>query len=252
MRRLAAILALILGPGAAGAVTCQETLFEGHAFTLCEVAAGEDLRLFSSGPEGPFAGFSGLAAHLAGQGLGLAFAMNAGMYDEALAPIGLHIEEGVEIHRIVTREGPGNFGLLPNGVFCMTRAGDGGPTFQIIESRAFADDPPACWLATQSGPLLVIDGALHPAFRAGSESVNYRNGVGVADDGSRAVFAIADDAVNFDTFARFFRDGLGIADALFLDGSVSRLHAPDLGRSDPGFPIGPILGVVVPAPGAGG
>lgn len=246
MRLFAALCLLVAGAGAAGAVTCHGTVFEGQPFTICEVAADEDLRLFSAGPEGPFAGFAALDGHLAARGLKLEFAMNAGMFDAELAPIGLHVEDGVEVHRIVTREGPGNFGMLPNGVFCMTRAGDGGSTFQIVESRTFAADPPACWQATQSGPLLVIGGALHPAFRAGSESVNWRNGVGVNAGGSRAVFAISDEPVNFDTFARLFRDGLGIADALFLDGSVSRLHAPVIGRSDAGFPIGPILAVVSP------
>ena len=51
----------------------------------------------------------------------------------------------------------------------------------------------------------------------------------------------------FHDFARFFRDRLGCADALFLDGgSAPGLYDPDLGRDDPpghgGY--GPIIAVV--------
>lgn len=241
-----AILAGLVGLFAqeAAAVGCRDLIFEQAGYTVCEVRAGEDLRLFNQGPDGPFASFSALESFLAPSGKTLRFAMNAGMFDEDLAPVGLYVEAGVEAKKLVLRDGPGNFGMLPNGVFCMTQAGDGGPAFQILESRAFADLKPACWMATQSGPMLVIDGALHPKFLSSSDSVNYRNGVGVSDDGSTAFFVIANDLVNFHSFARVFRDELGLAQALFLDGSISRLYAPDLGRSDIGFPIGPIVAVV--------
>jgi uncharacterized protein YigE (DUF2233 family) len=32
--------------------------------------------------------------------------------------------------------------------------------------------------------------------------------------------------------------------ALYFDGKISRLFAPELGRSDIGFPIGPMVGLV--------
>jgi len=122
----------------------------------------------------------------------------------------------------------------------------------VIESRAYAADPPACRHATQSGPMLVIDGALHPRFLAESTSLNIRNGVGVDATGTRAYFAISNDMVNFHQFGRFFRDYLGVANALYLDGRVSRLYAPDYGRNDFGFWLGPILGTVIDAGGGGG
>lgn len=230
----------------AAAVTCRDLSFEQASYSVCEVRAGEDLRLFHQGPDGPFANFAALESYLEPAGKTLSFAMNAGMFGEDLAPVGLYVEAGVEMRKLVLREGPGNFGLLPNGVFCMTQAGDSGPVFQILESRTFGDVLPACWMATQSGPMLVIDGALHPKFVASSESLNYRNGVGVSEDGSTALFAISNDLVNFHSFARLFRDELGVRQALFLDGSISRLYAPELGRSDIGFPIGPIVAVVTP------
>lgn len=246
MRLLFSAVFWLVLPGLASAVSCRDQDFDGASYTVCEVQAGEDLRLFAEGPAGPFGSFAVLEEHLAQQGETLAFAMNAGMFDEAYQPVGLFIEAGVERKRIVTREGPGNFGLLPNGVFCMAPAGTEGPAFRITESRDFAGAPPACWMATQSGPMLVIGGQLHPKFAPDSDSLNYRNGVGVTADGARAVFVISNDPVNFHSFARLFRDALGLDQALFLDGSISRLHAPMLGRSDIGFPMGPIVAVIEP------
>lgn len=234
------LLALFMAPAIAGATTCRSASFDGADYTLCEVALGEDLRLFHTGPDGAYGSFRSVNAALAATGQTLGFAMNAGMYHRDLAPVGLYVEEGREEAPLVTREGPGNFGLLPNGVFCI------GERFRIVESRAFRDEGPTCRFATQSGPMLVIDGDLHPRFLPGSDSTYIRNGVGVSADGTRAVFAISEGRVNFHSFARFFRDALGLPDALYLDGSISRLYAPALGRHDGGFPMGPIVGTVVP------
>ena len=66
-------------------------------------------------------------------------------------------------------------------------------------------------------------------------------------DGTTAIFAISDEPVTFYAFARLFRDGLGCANALFLDGSVSSLYAPELGRDDELTPLGPMIGVSAPA-----
>ena len=238
MRLLA--LALLLAPTAMQAADCRDTSFEGASYTLCEVTAGEDLRLFQSGPDGAYGSFKNVDAALATEGKALGFAMNAGMYHRDLAPVGLYVENGVEVSKLVTRAGPGNFGLLPNGVFCID---DG---FRVIESRVFRKERPDCRYATQSGPMLVIGGKLHPKLLADSDSLYVRNGVGVSRDGTRAVFAISNEAVNFHTFARLFRDALGLPDALYFDGNISRLYAPALGRHDGGFPMGPMVGTVVP------
>ena len=222
------------------AAECRDTTFEGASYTLCEVAADEDLRLFQSGPDGAYGSFKNVDAALAAEGKALGFAMNAGMYHRDLAPVGLYVEDGVEVSKLVTRAGPGNFGLLPNGVFCI------GETFRVIESRVFRKTRPDCRYATQSGPMLVIKGKLHPKLVPDSDSLYVRNGVGVSEDGTRAVFAISNDAVNFHSFARLFRDALALPDALYFDGNISRLYAPSLGRHDGGFPMGPMVGTVVP------
>src|SRR5690606_5888199 len=62
-----------------------------------------------------------------------------------------------------------------------------------------------------------------------------------------AVFVISSGPVNFHTFARLFRDGLGLPDALYFDGNISRLNAPALGRDEFGFPMGPIVALAAPA-----
>ncbi len=233
--------------GTAHAQTCRDLLFEGKSYTACTVAASEDLRLFNAGPDGPYGSFKDLDDALKEQGLALGFAMNAGMFHRDLAPVGLYVELGQQRMRLITSDGPGNFGLLPNGVFCITDAG-----FAVTESLRFKSAKPECRYATQSGPMLVIEGALHPKFRPGSDSRLIRNGVGTRADGQTAVFVISNEAVNFHEFARLFRDELGLQNALFLDGTISRLYDPDHGRHDGGFPIGPIVGTVVPrTPGEG-
>ncbi|MEJ6390232.1 phosphodiester glycosidase family protein [Gymnodinialimonas ulvae] len=239
MIRAAAFLAALLAPTQVGA-QCETVLFDEAEFTACRVDLAEaDVQLFLRNGEGEVYGTFGRVEDALPEGRRLGIAMNAGMFHEDRSPVGLYVEDGEEEMRIITSDGPGNFGLLPNGVLCL---GEGEAA--VVESRQFAEDPPACTHATQSGPMLVIDGALHPRFLRDSESLNIRNGVGVDEDGRRLWMVISDQAVNFHHFARFFRDHLNTPNALYFDGRVSRLHAPEIGRSDLGFPVGPILGVV--------
>lgn len=243
-RALAAALGLLPAVTASSApAECRALTHDGRGYTVCEVRADQDLRLFLTGPDGlPFGTFDRVQKALEAEGRTLAFAMNAGMYHPDRRPVGLYRDPEGEAAPLVTSAGPGNFGMLPNGVFCF---GEG--RFAVIESRRFAAAPPACRYATQSGPMLVIGGALHPRFLPDSTSRFVRNGVGVSADGGTAWFAISDRPVTFHEFARLFRDGLGAPDALYFDGRISRLHAPALGRSDLGFPMGPIVGLVKPA-----
>ncbi len=235
MKALAAALALFAS--AADAVACRDVTHLGTSYTICEVDPAEaPLRLFLNGADGrPLGSFSAVEAERGA----LVFAMNAGMYHDDRSPVGHYVEDGEEVMRVIPNAGPGNFGMLPNGVLCLTE-----DRARVIETLAFVETAPDCLHATQSGPMLVIDGALHPRFIAGSDSRFLRNGVGTSADGTRAVFAISNEPVNFHDFALLFRDGLGLPNALFFDGKVSRLHAPALGRSDSGFALGPIVGVL--------
>ena len=244
--RVLGALLLALAPAAAAAAaakdSCRAVSFEGEGYVVCAVEPGADLRLFHRGPDGALlGGFGAVDAALAREGRRLAFAMNGGMYHPDRRPVGLYVEDGREAAPLVEGPGPGNFGMEPNGVLCIRADG-----FAIRTTPEHAGERPDCRHATQSGPMLVIDGALHPRFIEGSASRHVRNGVGVDASGRTAWLAISDRPVSFHRFARLFRDGLGAHDALYLDGKVSRLHAPSLGRSDLGWPMGPILGLAAP------
>ena len=211
---------------------CIEQRFEGSGFIVCTPASAAKLRFFAARP--------GESAKRAFRDLGLpetkiAFAMNAGMYDEAGRPIGLAIVEGRQVHKFALRAGGGNFGMKPNGVFLVRRNGRA----EIVTSEEF-EPAKDIRLATQSGPMLVIDGKLHPSFRPNGDSIYIRNGVGIAP-GGRPLFVISTDPVSFGRMARFFRDRLKTRDALYFDGSVSSLWDPANGRMDVVTKLGPII-----------
>lgn len=248
MRGLALVLlsALI---GAFGAVPtgaaparpagCQAVTHDEARYTVCRIdLRTHDLKLFLKGPDGePFGSLTRFVGSPVAKGVTMA--MNAGMYHEDLSPVGLYVQDGQETKRLNRARGPGNFHLKPNGVFYVANGQAG-----VLDTDAYVKKKLKVSLATQSGPMLVIDGELHPRFSDEGPSKKYRNGVGV-QDGRSVVFAISDEPVSFGAFARLFRDELGCRNALFLDGSVSSLHASDLNRTDISLkPIGPIIAAV--------
>jgi len=237
----AAVLALVLGvaPAAAG---CAKESYEGNGYTVCSFDLRQDhLELFSLDAEGePYGSFSALAMDLQDKGRSLVFAMNAGMYGEDLKPIGLYVEDGRTLKKANRRDGPGNFHLKPNGVFFVD-----GQTGGVMETEAFLAGGLSPRFASQSGPMLVVEGAIHPKFSADGTSLQRRNGVG-SPDPNTLVFAISESYVNFHSFARLFRDHLDCSNALFLDGSISSLHAAELGRSDGFAALGPIVALAKP------
>ena len=219
---------------------CLSTEYERNAYIICEVDLRKHtLRLYWKRPDGtPYAYLSVLPRVLEGGAGRLLFATNAGMFDPALKPVGLYVEQGRELVHVNTTSGYGNFHMKPNGVFYVS-----GDRAAVVETRAFLKQRPPADLATQSGPMLVINGHLHPRFDRHSTSLKARNGVGVRADG-KVIFAISQADVSFDTFARLFRDALNCPNALFLDGgSASNLYAPSLNRHGNIVSLGPMLAV---------
>ena len=222
-------------PAAAIQSACADRLFDGARFTVCESDSGT-IELVAAAPDEAIARtFADLKRNEAD----VAFAMNAGMYDEDGRPIGLAIVAGREVHAINRREGGGNFHLLPNGVFLVRKDGRA----EVIETSAFKPSPDIAY-ATQSGPMLVIDGKLHPRFEPDGQSRYIRNGVGVRD--GKALFAISQEPVSFGKMGRLFRDALKTPNALYFDGSVSSLWDPVNGRQDAHTLIGPMVVVSRP------
>ncbi len=245
MTRWPAVGVVLLGfccPGRA--VEFGESQVAGKRITFCRVnIRREHLQMFLRDETGePFKRFDSLAARLRRDGQSLVFAVNAGMFHPGLAPVGLCVADGQTLSPLNLAPGDGNFFLKPNGVFCVSRNGA-----QVVESSEFARLKEPVALATQSGPLLVRAGKIHPAFDPASTSRLLRNGVGVPDPDT-AIFAISEDQINFYEFATFFRDTMHCPDALFLDGSVSSLYAPALRRNDFRVDLGPMIGVTQPVP----
>jgi uncharacterized protein YigE (DUF2233 family) len=225
----------------AGTPACEPRTFEGSAFTVCPFQSSKDqIRLAWLGADGqPLRSLMALEQSLGDEAKLVRFAMNAGMYDERGAPIGLFVAEGKERKSLNSREGGGNFHLLPNGVFAVDEKG----RVSVTPTREFRKKVPSPHWATQSGPMLVIDGKLHPKFDPNGSSQLVRNGVGVCNPAT-AYFVISEEGVSFGRFARFFRDALGCRNALYLDGSVSSLWDPGGSRQDAYSELGPMIVVL--------
>jgi uncharacterized protein YigE (DUF2233 family) len=240
-----AVLASIvwaLVPLSARALQCSQLVFRDTRSTVCRVDLRTDhLQLFLKDPAGmPYKSMRHLAEVLQGQTQQLLFAMNAGMFREDFSPLGLLVMDGKQIHRINLATGFGNFYMKPNGIFIVSPSGA-----RIIESSQYASLDDLVILATQSGPLLVSAGMIHPGLNPDGTSRNIRNGIGVVTP-NEVVFAISEEPVNFYDFALLFRDRLKCSDALYLDGNVSSLYARGLGRDDEHSFLGPIIGVTSP------
>jgi uncharacterized protein YigE (DUF2233 family) len=242
-----AIVWPVAGPASAQAAgPCASMSYDGAAYIVCSFdVRRDDIRLFWKGPDNKaYGGFSRLANTLAARGRTLRFAMNAGMYETDLSPVGLYVEDGRQRHRADLRDGQANFHLKPNGVFYIGEGAAG-----VAETSHFLAEGLKTRFATQSGPMLLLDGRMHPKISPTGASAKIRNGVGVRD-GWLVSFVISEEPVTFHAFAQFFRDRLNCPNALYFDGSISSLYAPSLNRrDDPAVPIGPIVAVTAPAGG---
>jgi uncharacterized protein YigE (DUF2233 family) len=208
----------------AGGVAVERVASRGMLYTVATVDLKRDtLRLHWENPTTgqPYRTFGQVMARLRKEGQRVLFATNSGIYAPGLKPLGLHVEQGQALVEVNNARSGGNFALLPNGVFWVkgTQAG-------VTETQAYGRLKLQPTFATQSGPLLVQGGRLHPAFNKNGTSFKVRSGVGVCWDG-RVRFVVSAGPVNFYSFAVFFRDALDCPDALYLDGSISAYATPD-------------------------
>jgi uncharacterized protein YigE (DUF2233 family) len=223
----------------ASLAACMTLEAKGQRYTACSFDRSEGkIEIYNLDRDGtPFRYLSALASELTADGEVLVFAMNAGMYDENNRPIGLYVEDGKQTKKLNRRAGAGNFHLKPNGVFFVK---DGKPG--VMETEAFAKSGVKPDFASQSGPMLVVNGKIHPKLSPTGTSRKLRNGVGI-DAQERVHFVISENAVTFWEFASLFKDELKAKNAVFFDGTVSSIYAPEIGRNDGFIPLGPMVGV---------
>ncbi|HEX7814889.1 phosphodiester glycosidase family protein [Dyella sp.] len=241
-----ALLGLLAGCNRqAQAVDSSEITFDSQSFRVVKVdIAREPLALFWKNPESgdPFGTIEAVRQWGMARNRRLLFAANAGIYDRQYSPLGLYVENGkalVPLNLARGKPSAGNFSLQPNGVFVVYPDGHAA----VRTSTDFKNDArPAQW-ATQSGPMLVIDGKLNDQFVDDSSSMKWRSGV-CARTPHDVVFAVSEAPVNFHTFARLFRDQLGCRDALYLDGTISQFYVDGAGYAGaPTFMVKPYAGI---------
>lgn len=217
---------------------CKVEIFEDIPIVHCIADPAKDsIRTILAGADGkPYRSLRTLGEAMGDKALKVEFAVNAGMFDGEGKPIGYYVEDGERLKELNRADGPGNFHLKPNGVFFGT-----GDKWEIRTADDFysnVGDRPE-W-GTQSGPMLVINGQLHPEITENGPSKAIRNGVGIDAEG-KAHFVVSEAPLSFGQLARYFRDELKTPNALFLDGNISSLWIPVAERIDADAPIGPIL-----------
>jgi uncharacterized protein YigE (DUF2233 family) len=237
-------LAVLLAPTTARALDSRHLRAGGVDYRVVTVDLPADrLELHWRDAAGtPLGSIERLEAAGSAAGRTLLFATNAGIYDSEYRPLGLHIEGGRELRPLNTAKASGsagNFAIQPNGVFYIDRSGAAG----VIPTTQWRGRPREARLATQSGPMLVVDGAINARFDAASDSLKWRSGV-CAKTPRRVLFAVSEGPVSFHAFARLFRDELGCRDALYLDGTLSRIYTRSEGFAGaPAMMVKPYAGM---------
>jgi len=196
------------------------------------------LHFYLKDPNGNnFGSIKNLKNSLEKENIQLLFAMNGGMYLKDGSPQGLYIDHGnIKTPLDKKEKGYGNFYMQPNGVFYITSN-----NIAAVCTTSNLNHSSSIKYATQSGPMLVIDGKLHPNFRNGSTNLHIRNGVGILPNG-QLLFAMSKERINFYDFASFFKQQ-GCKNALYLDGFVSRTYLPSKNWSQLDGDFGVIIGV---------
>lgn len=204
------------------AFTQQDYKVDESRFVIHKVDPSKrELRLYWKDSKGKIYGsLANLKKSLSNDKETLVFAMNGGMYNKDQSPQGLFVENGSILGQLDTNKtGFGNFYMQPNGIFSITSDNKAA----VTQTKDFILHP-AVKYATQSGPMLLIDGSYHPRLIKGSTNLHIRNGVGILPNGE-IMFAMSKERVNFYDLATLFHQN-GCKNALYLDGFVSRTYLP--------------------------
>lgn len=232
------ILVISLAAGT-GAVIHRDTSTD-RIVSYVVVPKEQDVQFYWKDDKGEiFKSIQRLKDHLDQKHNKLVFAMNGGMFKADNSPQGLFIQQQTTVTPLDTASGSGNFYLEPNGVFYITVDKNA----VVCQTSDFVDNGRIAF-ATQSGPMLLINGAVHPAFKKGSSNLNIRNGVGVLPN-HKLLFAMSKEPINFYDFADFFKQA-GCENALYLDGFVSRTYLPEAKWIQTDGNFGVIIGVAIP------
>ena len=215
------LIALLIVSSAAFVAFCKRQYKQDKIVFTIVNPKNQDIQLFwKDANDKPFSSIENLKSYVESKQQTLLMAMNGGMFNRDFSPQGLYIENFKTLAHIDTGNGDGNFYLKPNGVFYLTDKNEAiictTPNFIAHKNIKYA---------TQSGPMLLIDGIVHSAFKAGSSNLNRRNGVGILPN-NQVVFAMSKKEINFYDFAQFFQK-MGCKNALYLDGFVSRTYLPE-------------------------
>lgn len=226
------------------ALNITEQKYHNVDFATVEISEDDGLQLFWKQPnqEQAYRSFNGLIKTLSKQNKKLIFAINSGIFGQDQSPLGWHVEDGIRLqalNQVTRKDAKGNFSLIPNGVFFIDQTG----RHYVLETEAFLKDQKKynATYATQSGPMLIVDGKLHPKFFASSDSLKYRSGVCVKD--RQTYFVVTQNPINFYYFAKFFQNELNCNNALYLDGTLSQLYYQGKIYGAPFWNVRPYVGI---------
>ena len=154
------------------------------------------------------------------------FCITAGIVDSSCSPLGLYVENSVVKHPVNNDKGNGNFYLKPNGVLMVDSA------ITITDAEHYTSTTAVT--AIQSGPMLLVNGKVHPGFDPKSANRNFRCGAGIYSDKGQTflVFIKSLTPISFYTFAEIFKDKYKCTAALNLEsGANCSMHLPTIKKS---------------------
>lgn len=226
------------------AVECRQLTHQNVPYSLCVVDLGqEDLEVFYLDRHGqPLKHFDAVQAQLSTEGRELIFAVNGGMFEPDLSPVGLLFSKGTMLKALNTKGLPGqskpngsssgNFYHQPNGVFWVQ---DG--KAHIADTLAYQRVAPKPHLAVQSGPLLLQHRKVPQALGAFNLASYTRNGVCVLSP-TTVAFLNSDKPTSIKQLALAMQGELKCDAALYLDGCRTALFSKAMGRNDLSCPTG--------------